>query len=182
MSRSPRIGFPGAWYHVMNRGAGKNNIYTSEEDYHLFLAVLNDTISYFDIELHAYCLMNNHYHLLIHTPLANISKAMQYLGSAYTRKYNQNHRSDGPIFRGRFKSILVDDDSYLLHLSRYIHLNPVKAHITKEPKDYPWSSYNAYISPEKPTNWLHTEFILNMLGDKEQIKLYALFVNDLESI
>ena len=134
MARALRIEYEGGWYHVMNRGAGRRNIFNEPEDRNLFLNLLQELHVRFRIEIHAYCLMGNHYHLLIRTPLANLSRAMAHLNGIYSRRRNQKYQSDGPLFRGRFKSIIIDAENYLLRLSRYIHLNPVSANIVQKPR------------------------------------------------
>src|ERR1700690_4073526 len=110
MSRPLRIEFPGAFYHVMNRGAGRRNIFHSDSHFELFFDLLEQAHDQFKIEIHAFCLMNNHYHLLIKTPLPNLSKAMGFINGIYTQKYNKIEKTDGPLFRGRFKAILVEAD------------------------------------------------------------------------
>ena len=130
MSRALRIEYEGAWYHIMNRGAGKQIIFHNETHYNLFLKLLSEIHNRYRIEVHAYCLMNNHYHLLIRTPLANLSRAMRHINGVYSQRYNGLQKTDGPLFRGRFKSIIIDSENYLLRLSRYIHLNPDHNHQT----------------------------------------------------
>jgi putative transposase len=127
MSRPLRIQFPGAWYHVMNRGANKQITFQDDNDRKDFLGLLKAIHYRYKIEVHAYCLMNNHYHLMLRINSANLSQAMRHLNGVYTQRYNCRHNIDGPLFRGRYKSILVDAENYLLRLSRYIHLNPVSA-------------------------------------------------------
>lgn len=113
MSRPLRIVYEGAWYHVMNRGAGRRTIFHSDTYRQLFLALLGEITQTFGVEVHAYCLMDNHYHLLLHTPRANLSAAMRHLQRLYTQRHNRMEQTDGPLFRGRFKAILVDADHYL---------------------------------------------------------------------
>ena len=129
MARPLRIQYPGAWYHVMNRGASHQGIFLDDEDRKDFLKLLGETSKMWRIQVHAFCLLDNHYHLLIHTPLGNLSRSMRYVNGIYTQRFNRRHGNDGPIFRGRFKAILIDADSYLLEVVRYIHLNPVKANL-----------------------------------------------------
>jgi putative transposase len=131
MSRPLRIVYQGAWYDIMNRGAGCQTIFQADAYRQLFLTLLGEITDSFGVELHAYCLMDNHYHLLMHTPRANLSVAMRHLQGLYTQWYNRMEHTDGPLFRGRFKAILVNADHYLAHQSRYIHLNPVVAKITE---------------------------------------------------
>ena len=178
MSRPLRIEYPGAWYHVMNRGAGKKNIFHNDLDRNLFLKSLRQSSKRCGAEIHGYCLMSNHYHLLVHTPLGNLSKVMRYINGQYTQKFNTANHTDGPLFRGRYKSILVDSEKYLLTLSRYIHLNPVEAKIVTHPEQYKWSSYQAYIGWQKNPEWLITEDILTKFGDQEPIKLFQQFTDE----
>ena len=176
MSRPLRIEYEGAWYHVMNRGAGKKEIFHTPKDYELFLNLLNEIHNRYRIEIHAYCLMPNHYHLLVHTPLANLSRAIKYLNGLYTQRHNKLLKTDGPLFRGRFKSIIVDADNYLLVLSRYIHLNPVVAQIVGKAEQYEWSSYVAFLNPNLAPPWLTTNFTLNKFGADMQKHKYRAFV------
>jgi len=179
MSRPIRITYPKAWYYVMNRGRRAENIFLEKFDYKMFVALLQETAEAWNIRIAAYCLMPNYYHLLVNTPEANISRAMRHLNGVYTQRFNSRHDLDGPLFRGRYKSILVSGDSYLLQLVRYIHRNPLKAGIVEDMKAYPWSSHKAYLSIAKKWDWLHKEFILSLITDdkKSQIKLYRRFVS-----
>lgn len=180
MPRAERIEYEGAYYHVMNRGrdGGRVNLFHSPEYYQAFLQTLQEAVDRFGIVLHAYCLMTNHYHLLIETPHANISRAMRHISGVYTQRHNRLAKSDGTIFRGRFKSILVDKDCYFLQLTRYIHRNPVE---TKKPMvedlvDYPWSSYPAYLNRTNSPEWLERSQVYAMLGSKQQFAGYAKYV------
>jgi len=127
MSRPLRIEYSGAWYHVMNRGRRREKIYYDKKDYEQFLKVLEETSSLFSVEIHAYTLMPNHYHLLIRTPKGNLSRGMRHINGVYTQRFNNKYKIDGSLFRGRYKSILVEEESYLLELVRYIHRNAYKA-------------------------------------------------------
>src|SRR3989338_1175471 len=138
----------------MNRGAGKRLIFTDDNARVFFLTILSEISSEFQIEIHAYCLMNNHYHFLIRTPYANLNFAMQKLSSVYTRQHNRLNKTDGALFKGRYKAILIAEDAYLAQVSRYIHRNPVEAKLVKHPRDYLWLSYPAYCDPEKSPKWL----------------------------
>ncbi|MDA3897216.1 MAG: transposase [Desulfobacteraceae bacterium] len=169
MSRPLRIQYPGAWYHIMNRGRRYENIFTDAKDYKIFVDLLKETSEMWNIRVAAYCLMPNHYHLLVQTPDANISRSMRHLNGVYTQVYNRRHKWDGSLFRGRYKSILVSADNYLLQLVRYIHRNPLKSGIVKTINDYEWSSHKGYASIAKKWEWLHKEFILSMLtGEKKR--------------
>lgn len=175
MSRPLRIEYPGAWYHVMNRGAGRQSICHNMEHRQLFLELLGEVSDRFSIEIHAFCLMDNHYHLMIHTPLGNLSPAMRHLNGVYTQRFNRLTARDGSLFRGRYKAILVEADSYALQLSRYIHLNPVEAGLVTEPARHSWSSYPAYIGSSHPVRpWLCTSFLLNMFnGERESYRSFV---------
>ena len=126
MSRPLRIKYPGAWYHVMNRDRRFENVFAGNKDYEIFVELLKDASEMWNVNIAAYCLMPNHYHLLIQTPLGNISRTMRHINGVYTQRYNQKHGDDGQLFRGRYKSILVHGDRYLLQLVRYIHRNSLK--------------------------------------------------------
>ncbi len=167
MSRAQRIIYSNAYYHVMNRGAGRQKIFNDRVDRELFLQTLGEACHQFCIEVHAWCLMGNHYHLLIKTPHANLSRAMRHINGVYTQRYNRSNKTDGPLFRGRYKAILVDSDSYLLHLSKYIHLNPVTARIVAKLEEYEWSSYSAYVDKIKPPIWLVREEVYDQLTESE---------------
>jgi REP element-mobilizing transposase RayT len=155
MARPLRIEYPDAWYHVMNRGRRGEAIFADERDYAMFTELLQETSEMWNIRISAYCLMSNHYHMLVQTPEANISRSMRHLNGVYTQRYNSRHRCDGQLFRGRYKSILIDTDSYLLQAVRYIHRNPLEAGMTDKMDSYPWSSHQGYISVAKKWGWLH---------------------------
>lgn len=177
MPRPLRLEFEGAWYHVMNRGAAHQDIFKNDQHRELFLNLLKEASLYYNIQCHAYCLMNNHYHLLIHTPQGNLSAAMRHINGLYTQKFNRLEKKDGPLFRGRYKAILVEENDYLLHVSRYIHLNPVEAKIISEPEAYRWSSYSSYIKYKVHPSWLHIDTILGMFGSNKRIQ-YKRFIDE----
>ena len=131
MTRQWRIEYEGCLYHVFSRGNEKRDIVSEEKDYVLFLDTLGQMSNRFDVEVHAYVLMNNHYHILLKTKKANLSKSMQWFGTTYTRRYNLRHSRSGHLFQGRFKNIVVGDEQYLLWLSCYIHRNPFRAGVVK---------------------------------------------------
>lgn len=166
MARPLRIEFEGAWYHVMNRGAARQAVFATDEQRHRFLELLEDLVNRFEIETHAYCLMTNHYHLLLHTPRGNLGRGIRHLNGVYTQHFNRSQNRDGPLFRGRYKAILVDADVYLLHLSSYIHRNPLEAGMVKRLVDYRWSSYPAYVGRRKPPSWLYRDMVYSMLDGK----------------
>jgi len=176
MARQWRIEYPGALYHVMSRGNSGQDIFLSDHDRHLFLTLLGELSERFDIEVYAYVLMNNHYHFLVKTLDANLSKAMQWFGTSYTRRFNLNHHRGGHLFQGRFKSIIVENDAYLLRLSCYIHRNPLRAGIVERLAEYYWSSYRFYGYKKKPPNWLKTKSILSQLSGEDCHKMYRIKV------
>lgn len=180
MSRPLRIEFPGAYYHLMNRGRGREVIYKSREDYERFLDLLEETCRMWAARVHAYCLLPNHYHLLLETPRGNLSRVMRHLDGIYTQRYNRAYRTDGPLFRGRYKAILVDADNYLLQLVRYIHLNPVGAHLIKEPEGYRWSSHRSYLRRGKGIDGLVTDEVLGRFHNKGTLAVegYRRFIQE----
>ena len=179
MSRPLRIEYPGAWYHVMNRGKRFEKIFTDDTDYEMFLELLKDASETWKVNIAAYCLMSNHYHMLLQTPDGNISRTMRHINGVYTQRFNRKHGQDGQLFRGRYKSILVSGDSYLLQLVRYIHRNPIKAGLVETLDAYKWSSHNGYLSIAKKWDWLHKKFIYSFLtkNRKEWIKRYRQFIS-----
>lgn len=177
MARQWRIEYAGAIYHVLSRGNGGQEIFHSKNDCLLFLDLLGQMVERFNIEVHAYVLMGNHYHLLLKTNDANLSRAMQWFGTSYTRKFNLKNGTGGHLFQGRFKSIIVENDTYLLRLSCYIHRNPVRAGMVERLADYQWSSYRfyAYQSSKAPA-WMTTKTILNQLSGQDHYKAYRTMV------
>ncbi|MDP3788793.1 MAG: transposase [Candidatus Omnitrophota bacterium] len=178
MARPLRIEYPGAFYHVIQRGNEKKNIFLSEQDrlkFYEYLAILH--IRY-KVNIHTYCLMRNHYHLIMETENANLASAMHYLNTSYTVYFNLKSKRTGHLFQGRYKAILVEADEYLHQLSRYIHLNPVRAGLVKDPANYPHSSYKYFVSTQKRPGWLKTNFILSMFdaSTKKAMPLYKKFI------
>ncbi len=165
MVKPLRIEYPSAWYHVMNRGRRGEDTFSDKKDFTTFLSVLQEVSEVFHLRVAAYCLMSNHYHLLVQTPEGNLSRSMCHINGVYTQRYNRRHQIDGQLFRGRYKSILVEEDSYLLELSRYIHRNPVRVKKCESVEKYPWSSHQGYVSSTKKWSWLHKRFLLNMFAD-----------------
>ncbi|MBS4097912.1 MAG: transposase [Sulfuricella sp.] len=164
MTRPLRLEFPGAIYHVTARGNARAAIFLDDEDRSLFLAVLSECVKRFGWLGHAYCLMDNHYHLLLETPAANLSEGMRHLNGIYTQRFNRRHARVGHVFQGRFKAILVDRESYLLELCRYVVLNPVRAGMVTEAAQYAWSSYLATLGAAPVPSWLHTDWLLGQFG------------------
>jgi len=179
MARSLRLEFPGALYHVTSRGNRKCSIYEQDIDRENFLSVLADVCKRYNWVCHAYCLMDNHYHLLIETPDANLSKGMRQLNGQYTQNFNRIHKSVGHVFQGRYKAIVIDKNSYLLELSRYIVLNPVRAGMVKSAVDWPWSSYRAAVGEQVKPIWLNTDWLLAGFGQMklEAVEAYKQFVD-----
>ncbi|MFH1357194.1 MAG: transposase [bacterium] len=169
MSRPLRIEFDGAWYHVFNRGQNKQRIVRSDNDRITFFEVLGETSEVYQIELHAFSLMDNHYHLLIHTPKIGLSRAMRHLNGVYTQKINKAWKTDGPLFKGRYKAKLVDDKGYLIELLRYIHMNPVEGKITKKPEEHKWTSHRCYLDTAVCPEWLHTDRLLKEFGGNKKV-------------
>ena len=145
MTRPLRIEYPDAVYHITARGNGRQAIFHDEQDYLKFLDLLGKTVSRFNWACHAFCLMGNHYHLMIETPDANISKGMHHLNGSFSQAHHKRYDTVGHLFQGRFKAIVVDRESYLLELARYVVLNPVRAGLVANPEDWPWSSYRAMV-------------------------------------
>jgi len=165
VARSLRLSFDDACYHITSRGNRKENIFYTDHDRLVFLRKLSETLRKYSIICYAYCLMDNHYHLFLKTPNANISEGMHYLNTSYTNWFKAEHAIVGVIFQGRYKSVLVDEDSYVKVLSAYIHLNPLRAGIVKDLSEYKWSSYLDYEGRKKSIERLDTEFILNQFGE-----------------
>lgn len=184
MARPLRIEYPNAWYHVMNRGRHGEDIFADQKDYDAFLAILQESSGMFGVRIVAYCLMSNHYHLLLQTPSGNLSRVMRHVNGVYTQRYNRRHKIDGQLFRGRYKSVLVEEDTYLLELLRYIHRNPVKAGICQAVEDYRWSSHRGYLSTDKKWDWLHKQALLGLLSNTPGAakKQYLEFVNKEDSL
>jgi len=167
MTRAWRIEYEGALYHVLSRGNERRDIFFADEDRRRFLDALGDMAQRFEIEVFAYVLMDNHYHLLLRTLRANLSRAMQWLGVTYTNRFNARHSRSGHLFQGRFKNMLVQNDAYLLQLSYYIHRNPLRAKMVERLADHHWSSYRAYAYGQQAPEWLNTELILSQLVNAE---------------
>lgn len=166
MARPLRLEYAGALYHSTARGNARQDIFLDDEDRRRFLGVLERVVSRFHLVLHAYCLMSNHFHLLVETPEANLSSAMRQLNGVYTQAFNRRHNRVGHVLQGRFKAIVVERDSYLLELARYVVLNPVRARLTRKPETYAWSSYRATagLTPVPPC--LTVEWVLAQFGQQ----------------
>ena len=178
MPRPQRIEYENACYHVMNRGRARQTIFHDERYYQTFLDTLAEAHQRFHGIIHAYCLMGNNYHLLLETPDANLGRMMRHINGVYTQRHNRLKITDGPLFRGRYKALLVDKEAYLLPLSRYIHRNPIdrRRPLVKNLVSYSWSSYPAYINKAKAPDWLHRADTYQLLGHRHRYKGYANYV------
>ncbi|MEP5764848.1 MAG: transposase [Halieaceae bacterium] len=178
MARPLRLEFAGALYHVTSRGDRREDIYEEDADRLAFLAVLDDVCNTYNWVCHAYCLMSNHYHLLIETPDANLSKGMRQLNGVYTQCFNRSHRRVGHVFQGRYKAILVEKQSYLLEVARYIVLNPVRAAMVPSAGEWPWSSYRAMVGCAESRSCLTMDWVLSAFGKRrlDAIERYKRFV------
>jgi REP element-mobilizing transposase RayT len=178
MARPLRIEFPGAVYHVTSRGNAGQAIFIDDEDRGRFLDGLSIVVERFKWLCHAYCLMENHYHLLIETPNGNLSKGMRELNGVYTQGYNQRYRRVGHLFQGRYKAILVEKDNHLLSLCRYVVLNPAGVGLIKRPEQWRWSSYRATVGLAKSPSFLTIDWVLSQFGGRKRVALekYRRFV------
>lgn len=178
MARQLRIEYNGAFYHITSRGNLRDRIFYDDKDRERFLEILERTKERYCYLLHAYALMGNHYHLLIETPKGNISQIMQNINTSYTVYVNKRYQRSGHLFQGRFKGIIVDKDEYLVALSRYIHLNPVRAGIVQRPEEYRWTSYGAYIDKSEKGSLVDTADTLFYFSKmrKKAVKAYKEFV------
>jgi putative transposase len=178
MARPLRIEYPGALYHITSRGNWGQKIFRSHKDRVYFLKLLATLTDRFHWLCHAWCLMDNHYHLVIETPEGNLSRGMRQLNGMYTQNYNWKYHKTGHVFQGRYKAIIVDKDSYLLELCRYVALNPVRAHAVEKPEDFQWSSYRATAGIDKAPSFLVVDWLLAQFSPnrKRAEKLYKEFV------
>ena len=168
MARPLRIEFPGAFYHVTSRGNERKAVFRSSRDKEKFLSYLESAHDRYGAIIHVYCLMENHYHLLLETPRGNLSQILHHINGAYTTYFNIKRGRSGHLFQGRFKGILIEKDAYGEELSRYIHLNPVRAGVVKDPLEYGWSSYQYYIGKQRVPDWLTTEWVLEYFGGRRR--------------
>lgn len=178
MARPLRLEFAGALYHVTSRGDGREEIYLSAGDRQVFLDVLAGVWGRFNWTIHAYCLMTNHYHLMVETPDGNLSKGMRELNGVYTQRFNHVHQRVGHVFQGRYKAILVQKDAYFLELARYVVLNPVRAGMVRSAGDWRWSNYRATAGMEDAPDWLETGATLVAFAESEPeaVSRYRRFV------
>jgi REP element-mobilizing transposase RayT len=180
MARPLRIEYPGAIYHVTTRGNGSNKIFSDDQDREIFLSILGTVVTRYNWLCHAYCLMDNHYHLMIETPDANLSIGMRQMNGMYTQRYNRRHDNSGHIFQGRFKAILVQKENYLRELCRYVVLNPVRVGLAEKPEAWEWSSYLGTTGMRKRPKYLTTDWILGMFSSRRVVaeKRYRAFVRE----
>lgn len=180
MARPLRIEFAGALYHVTSRGDRQQAIFLNDGDRHAWLRILDAVCARFRWQIHAFCLMGNHYHLVVETPEANLGRGMRQLNGEYTQRFNFRNATVGHVFQGRYKAILVQRQTYLLELSRYVVLNPVRAGIVATPNGWPWSSYAMTCSDAPAPAWLSTDWLLSQFGDQrgEAVLQYRRFVAD----
>ncbi|KKU34303.1 MAG: Toxin-antitoxin system, toxin component, RelE family [Candidatus Uhrbacteria bacterium GW2011_GWE2_46_68] len=183
MTRPLRIEYPGAFYHIISRGNAHQDIYLDNKDRQNFLMNLQHCLRSHSLRCHAYCLMNNHYHLLLETPRGNLSQAMRDINGLYTQKFNKRHKRIGHVLQGRYKAFLVEKDAYLLQIARYIVLNPLKAGIVNHPKKWRWSSYSITAGLRESPTWFDSSVILALFtsNKKRAQKYYRRFVYEGEN-
>jgi REP element-mobilizing transposase RayT len=174
MARPLRLEFPGALYHVTTRGNGGQDVFGSDEDRGSFLDILHGAVKRFEWVCHAYCLMGDHYHLVLETPEANLSAGMRQVNGIYTQYFNRRQARGGHLFQGRYKALLVERDPYLLEVVRHVLLNPVRAGLVQRPEEWPWSSYGGMCGLSAPHSCLTTKMVLGMLADDPQEALRRL--------
>jgi len=178
MARPLRLEFEGALYHITSRGNARESIFLDNGDRARFLEILGDVVDRFGWICHAYCLMTNHYHLLIETPDADLSRGMHLLNGVYTQWFNHRYDRVGHLFQGRFKAILVEKDTHLLELVRYVVLNPIRAKTVRNVRDWPWSSYRATAGQAEAPGFLTIGWILSQfdLDPERAVRAYRRFV------
>ena len=180
MARPLRLELAGALYHVTCRGDGREDIFLSDADRQTWLETLAQVCRRFNWVCHAYCQMTNHYHLVLETPEANLSKGMRQLNGVYTQRFNRSHQRVGHVFQGRYKAIVVEKDSYLLELARYVVLNPLRAKMVRRLDQWPWSSYPATCGQVRVPQWLQVDFVLAQFSSvrARAIANYVAFVHE----
>jgi putative transposase len=168
MARPLRLEFPGAFYHVTSRGDRREPIYEDDSDRLQWLAILSNVCERYRWRVHAYCLMDNHFHILLETADGNLSRGMRQLNGIYTQYFNRRHNRVGHVYQGRFKAILVEKNSYLLELSRYVVLNPIRAGMVKDLDSWQWSSYSATVGKAPAPDWLSVDWLLSQFGSQRK--------------
>src|SRR5208283_1739447 len=180
MPRPRRIHYEGAIYHVTSRGNERRKIVLDDSDRWMYVRLLGEMLEENRVVCHAWVLMDNHYHLLLETPAPNLSQAMKHLNSLYTQRFNKKHHRVGHLFQGRYKALIVEKDTYLKELCRYVVLNPVRAKMVKHPSDWKWSNYRATAGKDKAQPWLEADWILGQFGKEKKVaqKAYSRFVEE----
>ncbi len=178
MPRPLRIEYPGAVYHVMNRATARKQVFRTGADYKAFLDVLAECHALWGIEVFAYCLMGGGYHLCFRTPEANLSRVMRHLFGLYTQRFNQAHDREGPLFRGRYKAIVVEKNGYLPAVVRYLHLSPVAARLVIKPEAYRWSSHGTYVGTNNKPSWLNVSEVLKGFPSRRAFHRFVVAGND----
>jgi putative transposase len=173
MARPLRILYPGALYHVVSRGNARAPIFFADRDRRVFLRVLAKVVADHHWLCHAYCLMPNHYHLVIQTPEANLSQGMQQLNGIYTQRFNRLNERVGHVFQGRFKAIVVEEESHLFELARYVVLNPVRAAMVSDAEDYRWSSLRATAGLTRAPAWLSVDPLIRRFGSRKRYREFV---------
>ncbi len=168
MARPVRMDYPDTFYHVLSRGNERRKIFRDPQDYSRFIDTIKRMVERFHVEVHAYVLMSNHYHLLIRTRHANLSKTIQWLGLTYSIWFNRRYKRSGHLFQGRFKSFVIENDRYFTAMCLYIHRNPLRARMVESLLDYPWSSYPVYVKASKKASWLTTSLVLGMYSRRRK--------------
>ena len=175
MPRKPRLDFAGAIHHITSRGVEQRRIYLEDAHRELHLAMLGETVERFGWECHAYCQMDNHYHLLVRTPEANLACGMQYLNGAYAQAFNRLCNRSGHLFQGRFGQVLVEREAHLLAVIRYTVLNRVRARACADVADWPWSSYRATAGLGPAPAFLQTDWTLKQFHARDRIRARAAY-------
>lgn len=180
MARPLRIEYEGAFYHITSRGNDRKQIFLDDNDRNTFLNILSKSCNLFNWLCHAYCLMENHYHLVIETVDASLSRGMKHLNGLYTQKFNWHHHRVGHVFQGRFKAVLIEKESHLLEACRYVVLNPLRAEMIRQPEAWPWSSYGGTSGLCPPATCLTTDWLLQQFSDERRTaqRSYRKFIMD----
>jgi REP element-mobilizing transposase RayT len=180
MSRPPRTLFDGAIYHVTSRGNRRAHIYADDRDHLIWLDILAETAQRYAFKIHAFCMMPNHYHLLVETPEGNLSDGMRYLNGRYCNRHNDRHGLAGHVIQGRYFAVLVERDAQLLEVARYISLNPVRARLVRHAAEWPWSSHRYMTGAASAPTWIPVDWLLSHFSGTnpaEQAAAFSAFVN-----
>jgi REP element-mobilizing transposase RayT len=173
MARPLRIEFPGALYHVTSRGNARQPIFLDDRDRLFFLDRLGEVVRSHQWRLYSYCMMSNHFHLLLETPVPNLSRGMRRLNSRYSQRFNRRHDRVGHVLQGRFHAVVVEREAHLAELARYIVLNPVRAGLVASAEEYPWSSFRAMLGLEPPPPWLEADPIVSRFGSRPRYRAFV---------